>query len=424
MRRRWAVYGADVRDVDAITGAGRACIAAQGVPDVVIANAGISVGMDTAVRADLEVMRATFETNNLGLAATFHPFVAPMTASDAAARWSASPASPASAACPATAPTASSKAAVIAYCESLRGELRASGVRVVTIAPGYIDTPLTQGNRYSMPFLMSADAFADRAFAAIGAGDQLPRHSLADGDRREACCVAAERAVRPRSSRAGRARSGRPDSLNAGTRQKRRCAFAAPPFDASAADAAGFARLSSRRGCRRHRHPSGHRRRRRSRRHHRRAATAAAAVAAATTAVAATAAAASGHRRRSRRRRVPPPPPKPPRLPPPPKPPGRSSRGRASLTTIARPSRAWPFMPLMAACASGSEPISTKPKPFERPVSRSIMTLADDTVPYCANACWRSSSRTLYERLPTYSLLPMGEMPSLFFTEMWSFYPS
>ena len=43
-----------------------------------IANAGISVGMDTAVRADLEVMRATFETNNLGLAATFHPFVAPM----------------------------------------------------------------------------------------------------------------------------------------------------------------------------------------------------------------------------------------------------------------------------------------------------------------------------------------------------------
>ena len=70
---------ADVRDVAAIAGAGRACIAAQGVPDVVIANAGISVGMDTAVLADLEVMRATYETNNLGMAATFHPFVAPMT---------------------------------------------------------------------------------------------------------------------------------------------------------------------------------------------------------------------------------------------------------------------------------------------------------------------------------------------------------
>ena len=48
---------------------------------------------------------------------------------------------------------------------------------------------------------------------------------------------------------------------------------------------------------------------------------------------------------------------------------------------------AWPFMPLMPDCASASEPISTKPKPLERPVSRSIITLADVTVPNCANAC-------------------------------------
>jgi short-subunit dehydrogenase len=41
---------------------------------------------------------------------------------------------------------------------------------VVTLLPGYIDTPLTRENRYPMPFLMSADAFADRAFAAIDAG--------------------------------------------------------------------------------------------------------------------------------------------------------------------------------------------------------------------------------------------------------------
>jgi len=167
-----AVYGADVRDVAAITGVGRACIAAQGVPDVVIANAGISVGMDTAVLADLEVMRATYETNNLGLAATFHPFVAPMLA-----RKSGTLVGIASVAgmrgLPGHGAYSSSKAAVIAYCESLRGELRAAGVRVVTIAPGYIDTPLTQGNRYSMPFLMSAEAFADRAFASIEAGDRF-----------------------------------------------------------------------------------------------------------------------------------------------------------------------------------------------------------------------------------------------------------
>ncbi len=63
-----------------------------------------------------------------------------------------------------------SKAAVIAYCESLRGELAASGVRVVTIVPGYIDTPLTRRNRHPMPFLMPADAFAKQALARIEAG--------------------------------------------------------------------------------------------------------------------------------------------------------------------------------------------------------------------------------------------------------------
>ena len=60
-----------------------------------------------------------------------------------------------------------SKAAVIAYLESLRLELRATGVKVVTIAPGYIRTPMTAPNRYPMPFLMSAEAFAARAVDAI-----------------------------------------------------------------------------------------------------------------------------------------------------------------------------------------------------------------------------------------------------------------
>ena len=166
---RAAVYGADVRDVDAITAVGRACIERHGLPEAVIANAGISVGMDTALVEDLDVMRATYETNNIGLAATFQPFVAPMVA-----RGSGRLVGIGSVAgirgLPGHGAYCSSKAAVISYCESLRGELRSSGVRVVTICPGYIDTPLTRGNRYSMPFLMSADAFADRAYALIEAG--------------------------------------------------------------------------------------------------------------------------------------------------------------------------------------------------------------------------------------------------------------
>ena len=166
---RFAVYGADVRDLDAIVAAGEACIRAQGVPDVVIANAGISVGIDTAERADLDVMRSTLETNVLGMAATFHPFVAAMRerrsgrlvgiASVAGIRG-----------LPGHGAYCSSKAAVISYCETLRGEMRPFGVKVVTIAPGYIDTPLTHGNRYAMPFLMSAADFADRAWRAVEAG--------------------------------------------------------------------------------------------------------------------------------------------------------------------------------------------------------------------------------------------------------------
>jgi short-subunit dehydrogenase len=166
---RVAVYAADVRDLAAIAQAGRSCIAAQGVPDVVIANAGISVGMDTAEVADLEVMRATFETNNIGLAATFHPFVRAM-----CERRSGALVGIASVAgirgLPGHGAYCASKAAVISYCESLRGECRPFGVKVVTIAPGYIDTPLTRENRYSMPFLMAPEAFADRAFRAIAAG--------------------------------------------------------------------------------------------------------------------------------------------------------------------------------------------------------------------------------------------------------------
>lgn len=162
-------YAADVRDIDSITAAGRECIARQGLPDVVIANAGISIGMDTAEFDDLAVMRATYETNNLGLAATFQPFLR-----DFCERRRGTLVGIASVAgirgLPGHGAYCSSKAAVISYCESLRGECRPFGVRVVTLSPGYVDTPLTRQNQYPMPFLMRPDAFAERAFHAVEAG--------------------------------------------------------------------------------------------------------------------------------------------------------------------------------------------------------------------------------------------------------------
>ena len=167
--RRYQIYAADVAVVDSIVAAGRDCLARQGVPDAVVANAGISVGMDTAERDDLEVMVRTLAVNNVGLAATFHPFIAPMTA-----RGSGRLVGIASVAgirgLPGHGAYCSSKAGVISYCESLRGELRASGVRVVTLAPGYVDTPLTRKNRYAMPFLLSPETFAARAWPLIERG--------------------------------------------------------------------------------------------------------------------------------------------------------------------------------------------------------------------------------------------------------------
>ncbi|UVH57470.1 SDR family oxidoreductase [Variovorax paradoxus] len=166
---RYRIYSADVAQTDSIVAAGNACIAQQGLPDVVIANAGISVGIDTAERSDLDVLAQTFATNNVGLAATFHPFVQAMVqrgggrlvgiGSVASIRG-----------LPGHGAYCASKAGVVAYCESLRGELFNSGVKVVTLCPGYIDTPLTQGNRYGMPFLMKAEDFAAQALRAIEAG--------------------------------------------------------------------------------------------------------------------------------------------------------------------------------------------------------------------------------------------------------------
>ncbi|OYY61273.1 MAG: short-chain dehydrogenase [Burkholderiales bacterium 28-67-8] len=163
------VYEADVRDIASITGAGRRCLLTQGLPDVVIANAGISEGFDTAEFEDLAVLRDILETNLIGLAATFQPFLHPLrerragtlvgVASVAGIRG-----------LPGHGAYCSSKAGVISYCESLRGECRPFGLKVVTISPGFIDTPLTRRNRYPMPFLMPPEAFADSAFRAIERG--------------------------------------------------------------------------------------------------------------------------------------------------------------------------------------------------------------------------------------------------------------
>lgn len=164
--QRAQVFAADVAQSASILQAAKDCIAQMGLPDLVIANAGISIGIDTAYEEDLDAMHQVYATNVMGLAATFSAFILPMRergqgclvgiASVAGIRG-----------LPGHGAYCSSKAAVISYCESLRGELRGSGVQVLTICPGYVATPLTHKNRYPMPFLMPAPEFAKQAFQAI-----------------------------------------------------------------------------------------------------------------------------------------------------------------------------------------------------------------------------------------------------------------
>ena len=55
-----------------------------------------------------------------------------------------------------------SKAAFTYYLQSLAVDLAPRGIDVSIVYPGFVDTPLTQRNNFPMPFLMSADAAAER----------------------------------------------------------------------------------------------------------------------------------------------------------------------------------------------------------------------------------------------------------------------
>ena len=163
-----ACYQADVTDSKALQAAASDFIARFGPPDIVIANAGVGAGTLTENADDLAVFRTIMDTNVLGIVTTFQPFVAAMRE-----RASGTLVGIASVAgfrgLPGNGAYSASKSAAITYLESLRVELHGSGVSVVTICPGYIRTPLTEHNRYRMPFLLDADDAVRRMARVIAA---------------------------------------------------------------------------------------------------------------------------------------------------------------------------------------------------------------------------------------------------------------
>jgi short-subunit dehydrogenase len=161
-----AVYAGDVRDAATLARAGADFIAKFGAPDVVIANAGVSRGTLTDEAADLPAFRTVLETNILGTIQTFIPFLPAMRAAGSGTLVGVASVG-AMRGLPGAGAYCASKSAVVTYLESLRVELRGSGVSVVTLCPGFIDTPLTAANPYPMPFLLAPDRAARLMVRAI-----------------------------------------------------------------------------------------------------------------------------------------------------------------------------------------------------------------------------------------------------------------
>ena len=170
--RKTISYAVDVTDEAALAAAAQDFIRNFGPPDLVIANAGISTGTEGSDLRDVVKLKKVLDTNVAGLAATLAAFAPAMReagrgtlagiASVAGFRGLAG-----------NGAYSASKAAAIAWMESLRAELYGSGVSVVCVCPGYIDTPMTRVNRFRMPFLLSADEAARRIARVIAAKRRL-----------------------------------------------------------------------------------------------------------------------------------------------------------------------------------------------------------------------------------------------------------
>lgn len=72
---------------------------------------------------------------------------------------------------PSSAAYGATKAALNNMCEALKPELELHGVGLTLVNPGFVETPLTDRNDFPMPFLISAEAAAERIVAGLARGE-------------------------------------------------------------------------------------------------------------------------------------------------------------------------------------------------------------------------------------------------------------
>src|SRR5262245_128324 len=159
-RSRVLVVPADVTDRAAVTTAARAIEAAWGGIDVAIFNAGGVVEHDFVATMALNYSSVVYGIEAVvdGMLSRGRGHIAAV-ASLAGYR-------PA----PIATEYGASKAAVIYLMDGLRFSLAPRGVRVTVINPGFVRTPLTDRNDFPMPFLVEADAAAERIVKGLERG--------------------------------------------------------------------------------------------------------------------------------------------------------------------------------------------------------------------------------------------------------------
>jgi NAD(P)-dependent dehydrogenase (short-subunit alcohol dehydrogenase family) len=146
----------DVSDTDALEGAVREAERdSGGALDLVIANAGIA-DHTHARKIDWRVVRRIMDVNVTSACVTVSAALPAMVE-----RGSGTVAAISSMAAfrglPGNAAYSASKAALYTFMESLRTDLHGSGVRAISVHPGFVKTEMTARNRFPMPFLMELD---------------------------------------------------------------------------------------------------------------------------------------------------------------------------------------------------------------------------------------------------------------------------
>jgi NAD(P)-dependent dehydrogenase (short-subunit alcohol dehydrogenase family) len=124
-----------------------------GALDLAVANAGVSIPSH-ATNFRLDDAEQTIRVNVLGMMYLFDSVIPSMVE-----RRTGTFAGVASLAglrgLPGSGPYSASKAAMQAFLEASRIELKPYGVHVTTVNPGFVATPMTEKNRFKMPFLMT-----------------------------------------------------------------------------------------------------------------------------------------------------------------------------------------------------------------------------------------------------------------------------